>query len=187
MAELDGVELNKIREFVNADDERGGTATYHGVLQSENNLRVPVYISYLLRQSIIRGGSSLPLPLTVETESKLLEMIDSLVANYHSIQELLSTPPPFILSETTRTFLILYVVTLPLAFRFLLHDDDNLSNVIPYYLAVFLSTYSLVGIEMVSHSLDHGYGSKTTFVKYKLSLCSPIIVCYTARYNLSLL
>jgi predicted membrane chloride channel (bestrophin family) len=143
VAELDGFELDKIRQYTNASNIKAGSTE-----EAQANLRVPVYVGYLLRQTIARHE-----PSDGEVDVRLLDLADSMLADYDSIQELLTLPPPLIYAEMTCTFLYLYVFTLPLALVSLV-DTGSLSDLATYTLAVFLSTCTLSGLDMVSHFFD---------------------------------
>ncbi len=55
-----------------------------------------------------------------------------------------ATPYPFPLVQMTRTFLFLYVFSLP----FVLADD--ILEIVPYLAVVFFMTYGFIGLELIS-------------------------------------
>jgi predicted membrane chloride channel (bestrophin family) len=159
VAEFDGVELDKIRQYTNASELTTGSAK-----EAQANLSVPVYVSYLMRQTIVRRNATVASQR--EEEVQVLDLVDSMLADYYSIQELLTLPPPLIYAETTFTFLYLYVFTLPLALVSLI-DTESLSDLVTYMFAVFLSTYTLLGLDMVSHMFDSKTCADTGFLRFR--------------------
>jgi hypothetical protein len=123
VAEFDGLELDKIRQYTNASNIKAGSTE-----ESQANLRVPIYAGYLLRQTIARKE-----PSDSELDVRLLDLADFMLADYYSIQELLTLPPPIIYAEMTCTFLYLYIFTLPLALVALV-DTGSLSDLATYFL-----------------------------------------------------
>lgn len=70
-----------------------------------------------------------------------------------SMRKFMTTPFPFPLVQMARTFLFLYVYTLPFA---LLEDA---SDAVAHVLVIFLVTYGFVGLETVSIELDDPFGN----------------------------
>lgn len=157
--ELDGVELDKIRQYTNASNLKAGSTE-----EAQANLSAPIYVSYLLRQTIAR--KEVTVASDSEVDVRLLDLVDSMLADYYSIQELLTLPPPLIYAETTCTFLYLYIFTLPLALASLV-DTGSLSDLVTYVLAVFLSTYALFGLEMVSQIFDSNTCADAGFFRFR--------------------
>jgi Bestrophin, RFP-TM, chloride channel len=157
--ELDGVELDKIRQYTNAPILKTGSTE-----EAQANLSVPIYVGYLLRQTIAR--KEVTFASESEVDARLLAQVDSMLADYYSIQELLTLPPPLIYAETTCTFLYLYVFTLPMALVSLV-DTGRLSDLATYVLAVFLSTYALLGLEMVSQIFDRNTCADAGFFRFR--------------------
>lgn len=118
----------------------------------EENSRVPVLVGLLLRKSIAEHSKRLPVPLGVPEELKLLGSVDKCVAAYTGIRSFKSTPVPFPLVQMSRTFLFLYLFTVPLV---LTRDP---SNVFAHCFAVFLLTYGFMGLEVIAIALDDPFG-----------------------------
>jgi predicted membrane chloride channel (bestrophin family) len=64
----------------------------------------------------------------------------------------MTTPVPFPLIQMTRTFLFLYIFTVPFVF---LSDD---SSTFAHCFTIFLLTYGFMGLEVVSIELDNPFG-----------------------------
>lgn len=63
-----------------------------------------------------------------------------------------NTPYPFPLVQMTRTFLFLYVFSLPFALA------DDIDQLTPYLLVVFFFTYGFIGLELISIEMDDPFG-----------------------------
>jgi hypothetical protein len=91
-------------------------------------------------------------------DSVVLES-QSLPPSHHSHSLDLTTiinytqPVPFPLIQMARTFLFLYIFTVP----FVMLADD--SGVVPHCFAVFIMTYGFLGLEVVAIELDNPFGS----------------------------
>lgn len=112
----------------------------------------PIHIAYLLRKSIHTQTKRLRTPLVNAQENKLLGSVDSFMGGYYGIRKFLTTPVPFPLIQMARTFVFLYLFTVP----FVLLKDDS-SNV-AHCLTVFLMTYGFMGLEVVAIELDDPFG-----------------------------
>jgi len=64
----------------------------------------------------------------------------------------LTTPVPFPLVQMARTFLFLYVFTIP----FVALTDD--SGIVAHCIGIFVMTYGFVGLETVAIELDDPFG-----------------------------
>lgn len=122
-------------------------------------MRVPIHVAYLLRKSIHSQGKRLRQPLVVAQENKLLSSVDSFSGGYYGIRKFLTTPVPFPLIQMARTFVFLYLFTVP----FVLLADKS-SNV-AHCLTVFLMTYGFLGLEVVAIELDDPFGKMMVDVK----------------------
>lgn len=87
--------------------------------------------------------------ITPTHTSIILNLRDS---GYYGIRTFITTPVPFPLIQMARTFLFLYVFTVPFV---LLRDD---SSVFAHCFAVFLLTYGFMGLEVVAIELDNPFG-----------------------------
>ena len=70
----------------------------------------------------------------------------------HSIRKFMTTPVPFPLIQMARTFLFLYIFTVP----FVLLSDA--SSVFAHCFTIFLLTYGFMGLEVVAIELDNPFG-----------------------------
>lgn len=94
-----------------------------------------VFYFPVLRSTIGSHVDYLDEPLHVNQELKMYACVSELVRGYHCLSRLIDTPFPFPLAQMNRTFVVIWVFTLPMA---LFHDnDDKLSSII----ATFFLTY----------------------------------------------
>jgi len=81
------------------------------------------------------------------------ENIDSFIKGYYEMRLFSTTPVPFPLVQMARTFLFLFVFSLP----FVVLMDDG-SSALVHCLAVFVMTFGFVGLEFVAIELDDPFG-----------------------------
>uniref|UniRef100_A0A7S3PDH3 Bestrophin homolog n=1 Tax=Amphora coffeiformis TaxID=265554 RepID=A0A7S3PDH3_9STRA len=125
----------------------------HGLRSEwEETMRVPIHLAYLLRKSIHSQSKRLRTPMSAANESRLLGSVDSFMSGYYRIRKFLTTPVPFPLVQMSRTFVFLYIFTVP----FVLLQDKS-SNV-AHYATVFVMTYGFMGLEIVAIELDDPFG-----------------------------
>lgn len=82
----------------------------------------------------------------------MLADVDSFMNGYYGIRKFLTTPVPFPLIQMARTFLFLYVFTVPFVLI-----NDNSSN-FAHCFVVFLITYGFFGLEVVAIEMDNPFG-----------------------------
>jgi predicted membrane chloride channel (bestrophin family) len=119
----------------------------------EESMRVPIRISYLLRKSIHKQKYILDPPIEGPQEVILHKAVDKFMGGYYGMRKFLTTPVPFPLIQMARTFLFLYVFSIP----FVLMGDE--SSETAHCISVFLLTYGLMGLEMVAIELDNPFGN----------------------------
>jgi hypothetical protein len=118
--------------------------------------RAPLLLAYALRQEIMqqRSGAFLEHPFDhVNEELKMLDCVTDFLKGFSNLAKLVETPFPFPLVQMTRTFLFVWIFTLP----FVLCYDANTYPVDPLIM-VFLTTFGFIGIEYVSMELDDPFG-----------------------------
>lgn len=118
----------------------------------EETMRVPIHLAYLLRKSVHSQSKRLRTPLNPAQELKLMGSIDSFMGGYYGIRKFLTTPVPFPLIQMSRTFVFLYVFTVP----FVLLADK--SSPLAHCLTVFVMTFGFMGLEVVAIELDDPFG-----------------------------
>jgi predicted membrane chloride channel (bestrophin family) len=79
----------------------------------EETMRIPIHIAYLLRKSLHSQSKRLRTPISAAQENKLLGSVDSFMGGYYGMRKFLTTPVPFPLIQMARTFVFLYVFTVP--------------------------------------------------------------------------
>lgn len=85
MDELDDFERANIKKYLYLDTGAGPNALRwsHGArTEYEENMRVPVRLSYLLRRQIRKQSSVLAEPFTAPQEQKLHGSVDTFMAGY---------------------------------------------------------------------------------------------------------
>jgi predicted membrane chloride channel (bestrophin family) len=123
--------------------------------EAEMTMRVPIQMSYLIRDELFRVSKSVD-PTISKVDpwqyTRLFAGLDSFMAGYHGMRKFMTTPFPFPLVQMARTFMFIYIYTLPFA---ILNLADN---VWVHGTIVFLVTYGFVGLETVSIELDDPFG-----------------------------
>lgn len=120
--------------------------------EGEESMRVPVRISYLLKKTIHSQGTRLANPIIPALENKIMSNVDGFLSGYYGMRQFLTTPVPFPFVQMSRTFLFVYVFTIPFS---LLGDKSSL---FAHCFVVFLLTYGFVGLEIVAIELDNPFG-----------------------------
>ena len=110
--------------------------------EDEENMRVPVIMSYKLRKTIHSQRLRLDPNLETAQENKLLASVDGFMNGYYGMRKFLTTPFPFPLVQMTRTFLFTYVFTVPFA---LLSVNEK---PIFHYILIFFFTFGFMGLEV---------------------------------------
>lgn len=125
----------------------------HGLRSEwEETMRSPIHLVYLLRKSIHSQSKRLRTPMTAVQENKLVASSDSFMNGYYNIRKFLTTPVPFPLVQMSRTFVFLYIFTVP--FVLLKDESSNLAHC----LTVFVMTYGFMGLEITAIELDDPFG-----------------------------
>jgi len=119
---------------------------------SDENLRVPVIMTYQVREAIVSQRHVLSQPLQPPEELKILQFVSEFSMAFHSLRKLLMTPFPFPLVQKARTVLVFWVFSLPFVLVW------NISEPIQVVMVVFVITYGFVGLEYVSMELEDPFG-----------------------------
>lgn len=149
--ELSGVERRDVKRstFLDPEIRRWSHADRS---EGEESMRVPIRISYLLKKTIHAQAERLANPMIAMNEMKIMSSVDGFLLGYYGIRQFLTTPVSFPLVQMSRTFLFVYVFTIPFA---LLGDESTL---FAHCFVVFLLTYGFVGLELVAIELDNPFG-----------------------------
>ena len=127
---------------------------------SATGLDDPMVLVHALRSHLYHD--SLLLSSTVDGQLQLLErckMIDLLhefTMSYRNLLRIASTPLPFALVQMGRTFIFIWVVTIP----FVLSGGDFLQQYPSAFSFVILLTYGFLGLEFVSRMLSNPFGDE---------------------------
>jgi len=122
------------------------------VAVGDSNERSPLVLMIFLRSVIASHVKNLKVPLDVNEELALLSHTADFITAYHQLMKLHDTPYPFPLLQMTRTFLLVWVFTLPFA---LAKDFDKL---LPMIFTNFFCTYGFIGLELISVEMDDPFG-----------------------------
>jgi len=118
----------------------------------KSNERAPIVLTVFLRTAIASHREYLETELHVNKELRLHQFVSDFVTAYHGLMKVVTTPFPFPLVQMTRTFLFLWVFTLPFA---LTYDIGQFPALL---MIVFFVTYGFIGLEFVSIELDDPFG-----------------------------
>jgi len=119
----------------------------------ESNERAVFVMAMWTRTTISSQRECLVEPMHINKELRLHHFVSEFITAYHGLMKLITTPFPFPLVQMTRTFLLVWIFTLPWV---LMNSTKKLPALI---LIVFTITYAFVGLEFVSIELDDPYGS----------------------------
>jgi predicted membrane chloride channel (bestrophin family) len=119
----------------------------------EETMRTPIQLAYLLRKSIHSQQKRLRVPLVAAQEMKLLASVESFMEGYYGIRKFMTTPVPFPLIQMSRTFVFLYLFTIP----FVLMQDQ--SSLFAHCTTAAIMTYGFLGLEMTAIELDDPFGN----------------------------
>jgi len=117
-----------------------------------SNERCPQILTLFLRAVIASHEHELSQPLQAVQELHLHALTADFLTAYTNIMSYVNTPYPFPLVQMTRTFLFLYVFSLPFALA------DDIKQLAPYLLVVFFFTYGFIGLELISIEMDDPFG-----------------------------
>jgi len=118
----------------------------------KSNERTPIVLILFLRSAIASQREFLQEPMHINKELKLHAFVSNFVTAYHGLMKLITTPFPFPLVQMARTFLFIWIFSLPFV---LVRDVSKLPAL---SLLIFFITYGFVGLEFVSIELDDPYG-----------------------------
>jgi predicted membrane chloride channel (bestrophin family) len=148
--ELNGVEKEEVQKSTYLKESRRWAHAKR--TESEESMRVPIRVGYLLRKTIFSQSQRLQNPIHILQVNKMLFSVDEFMNGYHGMRVFMTTPVPFPLVQMARTFLFLYVFTMPFVF---LADE---SSIFAHCFAVFVITYGFVGLEFVAIEMDNPFG-----------------------------
>ncbi len=100
-----------------------------------SNERAPMVLSMFVRSTIAANVEYLEKPMHPVKELRLYNLVSDFVTAYHELMKLVTTPFPFPLVQMTRTFLFIWIFTLPWV---LVNDLHKISALV---FTVFFITY----------------------------------------------
>jgi hypothetical protein len=149
----------------------------------EEACRVPVGLGFNLRKEILkqRDGKWLKKGTwdhPCNEEIKLLDLVADFLKAYSGLTVLISNPFPFPLVQMTKTFLFIWMFSLPFA---LCHDTYRAHNVC---IIIFLITFGFMGLEVVAMELADVFGDDPSDFDNLGYAQATFEDCYIAVYKL---
>lgn len=133
----------------------------------------PLHLS-VLRTSIASHSEYLMTPMHVNRELRLYSFVSDFVSGYHGLTKLIDTQFPFPLAQMTRTFVFIWVYSLPWV---LYNDEMKTPSLI---MIVFFITYGenfyVVAVVVVVFVLRHAVYDFRLLI-HTLSFYSSLSVC----------
>jgi putative membrane protein len=118
----------------------------------KSNERAPMVLAMFLRSTIASHVEHLEDPFHVNKELRLFKFVSDFIAAYHDLTKLVTTPFPFPLVQMSRTFVLIWVFSLPLS---LVYDMETLPALL---FLIFFVTFGFVGLEFVAVEFDDPFG-----------------------------
>jgi len=140
----------------------------------ESNQRSPLILGLFLRSVVASHIHKLTVPLDVNQELSLHDFTVHFLDAYNDLMVLMTTPEPFPLVQMTRTFLFVWVFTIPFALV------QNFDDAFPLILIVFFITYGFIGLDLVSIEIEDPFGNKPNDFNievYAKNTYRDILVC----------
>jgi Bestrophin, RFP-TM, chloride channel len=137
LPELSGTEKDSVNQatFIKPEMQRWAhkprSESHKPRSEWEESMRVPIRVAFLLRKTIHNQDRCINPKIITTIENRLHASVEGFMTGYYDIRTFLTTPVPFPLIQMARTFLFLYVFTIP----FVLLGDS--SSVYAKYFYVF--------------------------------------------------
>lgn len=147
-----------LKESLNAMDQ---DRTSHVVIQKRahgkrsvfhRNFKAPSVLAYRLRDCILQSRDKVTPRMQILEELQVMNLINAYVVDFQKLKADISTPFPFPFVQMARTFLFVWVFSLP----FVMARD--VKNVVLASFLVFFATYGFIGVEFISVELADPYG-----------------------------
>lgn len=178
LPEMDPQMATQLREVLFLDETTKRFAHHSWVSKCEENMRVPVRLALSLRKTIMSSCKTLDEEMEGSEVNTLLGTVDGIMNGYYGIRAFLTAPFPFPLVQMSRTFLFLYLFTMPFAFL------ADLTNPIGHYIVIFFLTYGYLGIEFVAIELDDPFGDDDNDFNNMRMCCIHLEEVYTTILDL---
>jgi predicted membrane chloride channel (bestrophin family) len=122
----------------------------------EENFRIPIRLSYLLRESIRSQEGRVEPAIPAVAEGDLYAFVNGGMDGYFGLHKFVTTPVPFPLLQMSSTFLWFYIFTVP--FALLSADDVGIKSALSHCLMIFIMTFGFIGMEHVAVQMDDPFG-----------------------------
>merc|ERR1712037_419022 len=115
-------------------------------------MRVPIQLAFYIRDELFTINDHTTAGIGPWQFGRLFGSLDSFMGGFYGMRKFLTTPFPFPMVQMARTFLFIYLLSLPFA---ILNFFENGSV---YCATVFLVTYGFGGLESVAMQFDDPFG-----------------------------
>jgi predicted membrane chloride channel (bestrophin family) len=119
----------------------------------------PMVLVHALRSHLYHDSLSLSTKteeLQLLERCKMVDLLHEFTMSYRNLLRIASTPLPFALVQMGRTFIFIWIVTIP----FVLSGGDFLQQYPSAFSFVILLTYGFLGLEFVGRMLSNPYGDE---------------------------
>ena len=114
----------------------------------------PMKRVHVLRSHLYHGSTAFKAPEQLLERVRMIDLCREFTEHYRTSLMLASTPLPFALVQMGRTFLFLWVYSMPFVLVGVF-GSDNLVSVMEF---TFFLTYGFIGLEFVAIQLMHPFG-----------------------------
>ncbi|KAL3787271.1 hypothetical protein HJC23_004145 [Cyclotella cryptica] len=132
----------------------------NGGATSITGLDDPMVLVHALRSHLYHDSLTLSNHTEVQLQllerCKMVDLLHEFTMSYRNLLRIASTPLPFALVQMGRTFIFIWVVTIP----FVLSGGDFLQQYPSAFSFVILLTYGFLGLEFVSRMLSNPFGDE---------------------------
>ena len=136
----------------------------------EEVLRTPITMGWLLRLTVADQAEKLAKPVGPLSVVRFNSKLDNFLEGYSAQMRVVFAPIPFPLLQLSRTWVFLWVFTLPLSL-----ETDG-AGIFARCFIVFFLTFAYLGLELMSIQLEDPFGSDDNDVS-SLSANSVLCVC----------
>lgn len=172
--------------FAETEDSTSTSRTTSPMQRLQQACRVPLTLAFDLRRTIMahRGDPSRLENDAVwlhpcNEELRLLSLTDAFVKAVGNLEIYMTTPLPFPLVQMTKTFLLVWIFTLPFVFRV-----TQTSQLVVSCCMIVLITYGFFGLEFVAMELSDCFGDDPSDLDIKGHAEQCFEDCYMSVYKI---
>jgi predicted membrane chloride channel (bestrophin family) len=116
----------------------------------------PFELIHYLRGHLYHGSKSLSKSnLELLERCKMMDLLHEFTNHYRELVRLASTPMPFALVQMGRTFMFIWVMSLPLVL-----SGKDFDDIVSVFSFIILLTYGFLGLEMVAMKMANPFGEE---------------------------